>query len=69
MVGAVLCVLVRVQGMQDCSDDLLAYLSHTTQERLRDVIEKMTEISRHRVEVLKVRLTDTGGTIDSVGLV
>ncbi len=49
-----MCVTVRVNGMQDCSDDLLVYLSHATQERLRDVIEKMTEISRHRVEVLKV---------------
>jgi len=45
-----------VNGMQDCSDDVLAYVSHATQERLRDVIEKLTEISRHRVEVLKASL-------------
>lgn len=45
---------MRVNGLQDFSEDLLACVSHATQERLRDVIEKMTEIGRHRVEVLKV---------------
>ena len=42
--------------MQEVSEDVLVCISHATQERLRDVLEKLTEISRHRIEVLKVCL-------------
>lgn len=40
--------------MEEVSEDVLVCISHATQERLRDVLEKLTEISRHRIEILKV---------------
>ena len=40
--------------MQEISEETLVLLSHATQERIRDVVEKLTEISQHRTEVLKV---------------
>ena len=45
---------MRVHGVQDVGEDVLVLLSHATQERMRDVVEKLTEISQHRVEALKV---------------
>ena len=55
--------LVRVNGVQDMGEDVLVLLSHATQERLRDVVEKLTEISQHRMQALKVRhLIREGGS-------
>lgn len=45
-----------MNGLHDVSDDVLVLLSHATQQRMKDVIEKLTAISQHRVEVLKVML-------------
>lgn len=47
--------LVRVQGMGEVGEETLVLLSHATQERMRDVVEKLTEVSQHRIQVLKVR--------------
>ena len=46
--------LVRVQGVRDVGEEALVLLSHATQERMRDVVEKLTEVSQHRIQVLKV---------------
>lgn len=46
--------VVRVNGVQEVGEESLVLLSHATQERMRDVVEKLTEVSQHRVQVLKV---------------
>lgn len=45
---------MRVNGIQEAGDEVLVLLSHAAQERMRDVVEKLTEISQHRMQVLKV---------------
>lgn len=45
--------IMRLNGVQEISEETLVLLSHATQERIRDVVEKLTEISQHRTEVLK----------------
>ena len=51
-----MCV-ARQYGVGDVSDDYLSLLSHAAETRLRDVLEKLTQISQHRTEVLKVNAT------------
>lgn len=46
--------VARQYGVGDVSDDYLSLLSHAAEARLRDVLEKLTQISHHRTEVLKV---------------
>ena len=60
-------VAVRVNGIQDVSEDALVLLSHATQERMRDVVEKLTEISQHRMQALKVGMifSISGGEIEA----
>jgi transcription initiation factor TFIID subunit 4 len=40
-------------GIGEISDEFLTYLSHATEERLKNLIEKVTVISRHRADSLK----------------
>ena len=48
---------MRVNGVQEVGgEDVLVHLSHATQERMRDIVEKLTEISQHRTQALKVGL-------------
>ena len=49
---------VRRYGLTDVSDEFLVLLSHATQERMKGVVEKLTQISQHRLNVLKV-ITNT----------
>lgn len=49
---------VRRYGLSDVSDEFLVLLSHATQERMKGVVEKLTQISQHRLNVLKV-ITNT----------
>ncbi len=46
----------RQSGVGEVSEDYLSLLSHATETRLRDILEKLTQISQHRTEVLKVNL-------------
>ena len=46
----------RQSGVGEVSEDYLSLLSHATETRLRDILEKVTQISQHRTEVLKVNL-------------
>ena len=57
---AYVCVcVVRVNGVWDVGgEEVLVQLSHATQERMRDIVEKLTEISQHRMQVLKVCSSD-----------
>ena len=47
-------ISARRYGLTDVSDEFLVLLSHATQERLKGVVEKLTQISQHRISVLKV---------------
>ncbi len=52
--------VVRVNGVQELGgEEMLVQLSHATQERMRDIVEKLTEISQHRVQTLKVHTMHT----------
>ena len=44
----------RQHGIGEVSEEYVSLLSHATEARLRDILEKLTQISQHRTEVLKV---------------
>jgi hypothetical protein len=46
--------IARRCGISDITDGYLVLLSHGIQERLKDVLEKVTIVSQHRTESLKV---------------
>lgn len=46
-------VSARLHGITDISEDAVSLLSHATEERLRNIIDKVTIISHHRSENLK----------------
>ena len=45
---------VHRYGLSEVSDEFLVLLSHATQERIKGVVEKLTQISQHRLNALKV---------------
>lgn len=45
--------LARKRGVSDVSQDVLNLVSHATQERLRNILEKVSTISLHRLEVYR----------------
>ncbi|CAH3042814.1 unnamed protein product [Pocillopora meandrina] len=45
--------LARKHGVSDVSQDVLNLVSHATQERLRNILEKVSTISLHRLEVYR----------------
>lgn len=44
----------KKQGLDDISSDVANLVSHATQERLRDLLEKLDTIAEHRIEIYKV---------------
>jgi transcription initiation factor TFIID subunit 4 len=44
----------KKQGLFDISSDVANLVSHATQERLRDLLEKLDTIAEHRIEIYKV---------------
>ena len=44
----------KKHGLDDVSSDVANLVSHATQERLRDVLEKLDTIAEHRIEIFKV---------------
>ena len=45
---------VKKHGLEDSSSDVANIVSHATQERLRDIMEKLATIAEHRLEIYKV---------------
>lgn len=50
----ILCFTARKHGLTDVSQEVLSLVSHATQERLRNILEKMSTVSLHRLEVYRV---------------
>lgn len=44
----------KKHGLDDVSSDVANLVSHATQERLRDLLEKLDTIAEHRIEIFKV---------------
>lgn len=44
----------KKHGIDDISSDVANLVSHATQERLRDLLEKLDTIAEHRIEIYKV---------------
>ena len=45
---------VKKHGLDSLTPDVVGMVSHATQERLRNLLEKLSTISLHRVEIYKV---------------
>ena len=48
------CFTAKKHGLSDVSQDVFNLVSHATQERLRNILEKLSTISLHRLEVYRV---------------
>ena len=48
------CFTARKRGLTDVSQEVLSLVSHATQERLRNILEKISAISLQRLEVYRV---------------
>ncbi|XP_041376302.1 transcription initiation factor TFIID subunit 4-like [Gigantopelta aegis] len=46
--------IAKKYGIDEISPDVVNIISHATQERLRDVTEKLSTIAEHRIEMYKV---------------
>ncbi|CAG7706731.1 unnamed protein product [Allacma fusca] len=41
-------------GLEDCSPEVAAMISHATEERLKNLLEKLSVIAEHRLDVIKI---------------
>lgn len=58
LAGCCACFLwfsVAQHGLEESSSEVAALISHATQERLRNVVEKLAVIAEHRIDLIKVR--------------
>jgi hypothetical protein len=46
---------VAKHGLEEPSSEVAALISHATQERLKNVVEKLAVIAEHRIDLIKVR--------------
>jgi hypothetical protein len=46
---------VAHHGLEEPSSEVAAMISHATQERLRNIVEKLAVIAEHRIDLIKVR--------------
>ena len=44
----------KKHGLDEAPQGMLNIISHATQERLRNVVERLATIAEHRIEVYKV---------------
>ena len=45
--------LCREQGLDEPSSDVIALVSHATQDRLKTLLEKLSVISEHRLDIVR----------------
>ena len=43
-------------GLEEPLGDVAALISHATQEKLKNLVEKLDVIAEHRLDIIKVRL-------------
>lgn len=48
------CFSAKKFGIDEVPSDVINLISHATQERLRDFLEKLSTIAEHRSEIYKV---------------
>lgn len=58
MANCVFPFTARKRGVSDVSQEVLSLVSHATEQRLRNILEKISTISLHRLEVYRVRETE-----------
>nr|KAG5712640.1 hypothetical protein BaRGS_029695 [Batillaria attramentaria] len=46
--------IAKKHGLDDVSSDVSGLISHATQQRLRDIVSKLSTIAEHRVEMYKI---------------
>ena len=51
---------VKKHHLREPNKDVLSMVSHATEERLRNIIERLSVLSLHRVEAHKVCILDLG---------
>jgi transcription initiation factor TFIID subunit 4 len=49
------CLSVAQHGLEEPSSEVAALISHATQERLKNIVEKLAVIAEHRIDLIKVR--------------
>ncbi|XP_074102374.1 transcription initiation factor TFIID subunit 4-like [Cotesia typhae] len=42
--------ILQKHGLEECNEDVLALVSHATEQRLKDLVEKMAVVAEHRVD-------------------
>lgn len=57
--------LAKKLGITDVPAEVVTFISHATQNRLRTVIEKVTVITQHRMESYKVSVPRNGFVFQS----
>jgi len=48
------CFAAKKHGLDDVPSQVVSLISHATQERLRNIVEKLANIAEHRLEIYKV---------------
>lgn len=48
-------ILVSSYGLEEPNQEVAALISHATQERLKNLVEKLAIIAEHRIDFSKVR--------------
>lgn len=48
--------IVAKHGLDEPSNDVSVLISHATQERLKNIVEKLAVIAEHRIDIIKVKL-------------
>ena len=52
--GARIAKLCRDRGLEDPSPEVIALMSHATQDRLKTLAEKLSVIAEHRMDVVRL---------------
>lgn len=47
--------IIARHGLEEPSNEVAVLISHATQERLKNVVEKLAVIAEHRIDVIKVK--------------
>lgn len=49
-----LCFVAHKNGLSEVSQEVLSLVSHAAEQRLRNILEKISTLSLHRLEVYRV---------------
>lgn len=49
-------MLVTSYGLEEPNHEVAALISHATQERLKNLVEKLAVVAEHRIDFIKVNL-------------